>query len=83
MVMEHLPSDLKKVIGSARKINFTEEHATILLYNILCAINFIHSTNLMHRDLKPANILVNDQCQVKICDFGFTRPVPFSQLVLP
>ena len=50
-----------------------EEHIITILYNILCAVNFMHSTNVMHRDIKPANILIDDQCNVKICDFGMAR----------
>jgi len=29
----------------------------------------------MHRDLKPSNILIDDQCRIKICDFGLARTV--------
>ena len=29
----------------------------------------------MHRDLKPANILITDNLDVKICDFGHGKPV--------
>ena len=47
----------------------------IIFYNLLCALNFLHTAGIMHRDLKPANILIDDQCQVKICDFGLSRTV--------
>jgi serine/threonine protein kinase len=27
----------------------------------------------MHRDIKPGNILINSNCQIKLCDFGMAR----------
>ena len=30
---------------------------------------------VLHRDLKPANILVNQNCTLKVCDFGLARTV--------
>ena len=34
---------------------------------------YVHSANVIHRDLKPSNILVNENCDLKICDFGLAR----------
>ena len=53
-----------------------EDHVITLLYNQLCALNFLHSTNIIHRDLKPGNLLVDSQCNIKICDFGLARTLP-------
>lgn len=33
----------------------------------------MHSSAVIHRDLKPANILLNEDCSLKICDFGLAR----------
>ena len=52
----------------------------MLIYNTLCAVKFMHSANIIHRDLKPANILVDSDCNVKICDFGLARTLPESAI---
>ena len=52
-----------------------ENHVEVLVYNILNALKFFHSTGLMHRDIKQANILIDQGCDVKLCDFGSARPI--------
>ena len=44
------------------------------LYQMLCAVNYIHSAKWMHRDLKLANFLVNDKGDLEMADFGHARP---------
>ena len=43
------------------------------LYQILRGLKYVHSAGVIHRDLKPSNILVNENCDLKICDFGLAR----------
>ena len=81
IVMEFVDSDLKQVCLTANNIEFSEEHVVTILYNLLCAVNFIHSANVMHRDIKPGNILVDSNCHVKLCDFGLSRTVPGCLLI--
>jgi serine/threonine protein kinase len=72
LIMDYESQDLADMINSD-DLEFDEGHALIMLYNMLCSINFIHSANIMHRDLKPGNILINSNSQIKLCDFGMAR----------
>ena len=74
IVMEYIEYDFKKVMQN-KVDNYSNQHVTILLYNMLCAFKFVHSAGILHRDIKPANILVNAECGIKLCDFGLSRIV--------
>ena len=59
LVMTLGKMDLFKFINGSTSKNMKETHIITILYNLLCATNYLHSMNLIHRDLKPANILIN------------------------
>lgn len=44
-----------------------------LVAQIAGAVGFAHSKNILHRDLKPGNILINDEGEVKVTDFGLAK----------
>ena len=71
LVLQLAESDLKKVIKSA--IYLEQKHISTVVYNLLCGLQYIHSANVLHRDLKPANVLINEDCTVKLADFGLSR----------
>jgi mitogen-activated protein kinase 1/3 len=78
IVMEHMDIDLKEFLTLYRESKLPGEHVSSIIYNLLCAVKFLHSLNIIHRDLKPANILMDKNCNIKICDFGFARTLPES-----
>ena len=79
LVMDYETGDLRQMLSNP-KLLFEEDHVLIVLYNMLCGLNFLHSANLIHRDLKPGNILINTDCEIKICDFGMARTnIPFLE----
>jgi len=43
------------------------------IYQTLRGLKCIHTANVIHRDLKPSNLLLNPNCDLKICDFGLAR----------
>ena len=43
------------------------------MYSIMKGVSFIHSKGIIHRDLKPLNILITDNWDVKISDFGMSN----------
>lgn len=85
-----MDSDLHQIIRSTQPLS--DDHIQYFLYQILRALKYIHSANVIHRDLvtsffynnlmlnyqKPGNILINANCEVKVCDFGSARPIVFG-----
>lgn len=80
MVMEICDSDLKKLCK--QDVTLTPLHINMLLYNLLVGLKYVHSAGIYHRDLKPANCFVNQDCTVKIGDFGLSRAIGGEQLHL-
>jgi p38 MAP kinase len=63
-------ADLNNII---RTQALTDDHVKFLTYQILRALKYIHSAGIIHRDLKPSNIAVNEDCELRILDFGLAR----------
>ena len=76
--MEYETSDLAMIIKNGVTSSISQDNLKLILYNLLCALKFLHSANVIHRDIKPANLLINKDCQIKITDFGLSRTLPES-----
>ncbi|KAI6072829.1 Mitogen-activated protein kinase [Aix galericulata] len=69
LVMPYMRTDLQKIMGH----EFSDEKIQYLVYQMLKGLKYIHSAGIIHRDLKPGNLAVNEDCQLKILDFGLAR----------
>jgi len=74
---ELMETDLASIIKSPQPLS--DEHIQFFLYQILRGLKYIHSGGIIHRDLKPRNLLVNSNCDLKICDFGLSRTIEYQE----
>lgn len=63
--------DMHQIIRLGQPL--TDSHYQLFIYQVLCGLKYIHLADVLHRDLKPGNLLVNADCELKICDFGLAR----------
>jgi mitogen-activated protein kinase 1/3 len=71
LIFEFVDADLGKIFLTDQF--FSLLHVQYMAYQILLGLKYMHSAGIVHRDLKPANILINEDCSIKICDFGLAR----------
>lgn len=71
MVMEYAGSELFNHIVEHGKMSETEGRR--FFQQIISAVDYCHRHNIVHRDLKPENVMLDDNNQVKIADFGLSN----------
>ena len=73
MVMEYLRgSSLAETLAHHR---LTSNRALEVIGDAALGLHYAHERQLVHRDIKPANILLGEEGQVKVADFGIARAV--------
>ena len=70
LVTHLMGADLNNIVRTQR---LSDDHVQFLVYQILRGLKYLHSANIIHRDLKPSNLAVNEDCELKILDFGLAR----------
>lgn len=76
LIQELMETDMHRVI---RTQDLSDDHCQYFIYQTLRALKAMHSANVLHRDLKPSNLLLNANCDLKVCDFGLARSAASSE----
>ncbi|KKY13417.1 putative serine threonine protein kinase snf1p [Diplodia seriata] len=71
MVLEYAGIELFDHIVAHGKMS--EEKARKFFQQIVCAVEYCHRHKIVHRDLKPENLLLDENLNVKIADFGLSN----------
>lgn len=61
-----------------RKTYLAEAKVKLWMYQLIAAVEHMHSKGVFHRDIKPENILLKDDV-VKLADFGSCRGINSKQ----
>ena len=74
-IMEYVPDSLENFIGNFKKKGIPIPIVNIkkIMKQLLEGLKFVHSKKICHRDLKPDNILMDENLEVKLCDFGSSK----------
>ncbi|KAK1852348.1 hypothetical protein CCHR01_04982 [Colletotrichum chrysophilum] len=71
MVLEYAGGELFDYIVQNGRMK--EPEARRFFQQMLCAVEYCHRHKIVHRDLKPENLLLDDNLNVKIADFGLSN----------
>ncbi|TID29344.1 hypothetical protein CANINC_002027 [Pichia inconspicua] len=61
---------------------FPNQVAKFYSAEVLLALEYLHSKNIIYRDLKPENILISRSGHIKLADFGFAKQVETTTYTL-
>ncbi len=73
LVMEFVPGEPIDAYCDRRQLSIPER--LVLFRGVLDAVAYAHRQLVVHRDIKPRNILVTEQGEVKLVDFGIAKPL--------
>ncbi|KAF9340400.1 Cyclin-dependent kinase 3 [Linnemannia elongata] len=76
LVFEFLEVDLKKYMDTHTKAQNTGlplEQVKEYLHQLIQGVEFCHQRRILHRDLKPQNLLIDENRNLKLADFGLAR----------
>ncbi|KAG8831575.1 Mitogen-activated protein kinase [Serendipita sp. 399] len=64
-------SNLESILSSKKSLS--KRHIQFIMYQLFCALKYIHSAGIIHMSIRPSNILIDANIGVRLCDFSNAR----------
>lgn len=74
--MEYFPGkNLRQAFFDNKKFKFTIPKKHSISQQMVSGLSYLHECKILQRDFKPENILINEQMDLKIIDFGLSKVI--------
>jgi serine/threonine protein kinase len=73
MIMDLMQGDLFDFIVKRKRV--PEVTASKIMAQLLSAVDYLHYNSVIHRDIKPENILIDDDDNIRLADFGLAKVI--------
>jgi cell division cycle 2-like protein len=76
LVMDYVEHDLRSLMEQSRQeCPFKLSEVKTIIWQLLNAVSFMHEHWIVHRDLKLSNLLMGNDGNIKVADFGLARKI--------
>lgn len=73
IAFEFMPGSLYNLLHLKKSIQLSPEVRLRIIRDVARVFFYMHSLGIVHRDIKSHNILVDENFNIKLCDFGLAR----------
>ena len=78
LVFEYVEKNLLEVLEKSPD-GLNPKLIRSFVFQMCKAVHYLHINKMIHRDVKPENLLIDENMNLKLCDFGFARKINLNE----